>query len=184
MDGKEFTAIVLTGLNVDASQANDYGEKFYDIVDIKTQAKHSAMNGTFQRKATPHKIRFADGSPDMLTVAQKQRIVNRNKRPLLPTISIPTLPLPPPMPRRRQIWLKERRTGSLSSRRKAYLEAATAENAADVNRKGRRMERRISPEMQKKRFDAAWRHGDVQDQTAARAASCWRGTGGTSSCAC
>ena len=66
-----------TQINTDANQPKDYGEKFYDIVSIEKQAKHSAMSGTFATKATPHKIRFADGSPDMLTIAQKQRVVNR-----------------------------------------------------------------------------------------------------------
>lgn len=77
IDGDPYTAVVLTCLNTDHNQTKDYGEKFYDIVSIEKQAKHSAMNGTFVTKATPHKIRFADGSPDMLTVAQKQRVVNR-----------------------------------------------------------------------------------------------------------
>ena len=77
IDGEPHTAVVLTCLNTDPEQVKDYGEKFYDIVSIEKQAKHSAMSGTFTTKATPHKIRFADGSPDMLTIAQKQRVVNR-----------------------------------------------------------------------------------------------------------
>lgn len=77
IDGESYTAVVLTCLNIDPNQSVDYGEKFYDIVSIEKQAKHSAMSGTFTTKATPHKIRFADGSPDMLTIAQKERIVNR-----------------------------------------------------------------------------------------------------------
>ena len=77
IDGEPHTAVVLTCLNIDSNQTKDYGEKFYDIVSIEKQAKHSAMSGTFSTKATPHKIRFADGSPDMLTITQRQRIVNR-----------------------------------------------------------------------------------------------------------
>lgn len=77
IDGIPHVATVVTGLNADPNQVNDYGEKFYDIVNIEKQTNQSAYNGTFKKKATPHTIKFADDSPDMLTVAQKQRIVNR-----------------------------------------------------------------------------------------------------------
>jgi len=72
-----YEATVLTALNGDTNQTKDYGEKFYDIVDIKEQTSPSAKtSGTLELRAVPHKIKLAESSSDRLTVTQKRRIVN------------------------------------------------------------------------------------------------------------
>ena len=76
IDGVPHTATVVTALNADPKQI-EYGEKFYDIESIEKQTNSTASYGTPNVGATPHKIKMADSSSDRLTIAQKQRIVNR-----------------------------------------------------------------------------------------------------------
>ena len=77
IDGAPYTATVVTCLNDDPTQGENYGEKFYDIESIENQPNQSALSGTTNLAALPHKIMFADDSTDKLTVAQKNRIVKR-----------------------------------------------------------------------------------------------------------
>ena len=77
IDGDPYTATVVTALNADPKQPADYGDKFYDIESIEKQTNLPASYGTPNVGAVPHKIKMADSSSDRLTIAQKQRIVNR-----------------------------------------------------------------------------------------------------------
>jgi len=77
IDGELYETTVLTALSADENDVRNYGEKFYDIVSIEKQTNQSATSGDTNMVSIPHKIKFADDSSDKLTVAQKQRIVNR-----------------------------------------------------------------------------------------------------------
>ena len=77
IDGDPHIATVVTALNADPNQTADYGEKFYDIEGIEKQTNTPASYGTPDVGAVPHKIKMADSSSDKLTIAQKNRIVNR-----------------------------------------------------------------------------------------------------------
>ena len=79
IDGEPYVATVVTALNGDPRQPNVYGEKFYDIENIEKQTNISAKSGALVLRGVPHQIKIADSSSDMLTVTQKQRIVNNRK---------------------------------------------------------------------------------------------------------
>ena len=77
IDGVPHVATVVTAINTNPNQLKDYGDKFYDIESIERQTNLPAPYGTPEMGAAPHKINMAGGSSDKLTVAQKQRVVNR-----------------------------------------------------------------------------------------------------------
>lgn len=77
IDGEPHTATVVTALNADETDTKNYGEKFYDILGIEKQTNQSATSGDADAAPIPHTIKLADDSSDKLTIAQKQRIVNR-----------------------------------------------------------------------------------------------------------
>ena len=77
IDGDPYTATVVTALNTDETDTKNYGEKFYDIESIEKQTNFPASYGAPSVGTSPHKIKMADSSSDRLTIAQKQRIVNR-----------------------------------------------------------------------------------------------------------
>lgn len=80
IDDEPYTAYVLTALNDDPNETDLYGEKFYDIVGIEKQTNQPALSGAaITMEASPHKIKYADGSSDMLTINQKNRIVNNRE---------------------------------------------------------------------------------------------------------
>lgn len=74
INGVSFTGVVLTALNLDENSGNDYGDKFYDIVDIKEAPL--TTNGTVDvTTANPHKIKYVSGT-SRWSLSQKQRAVN------------------------------------------------------------------------------------------------------------
>lgn len=77
IDGVPHVATVVTAINTDPNQLKDYGDKFYDIESIEKQTNLPAPYGTPKMGAAPHRINMAGSSSDKLTVAQKQRVVNR-----------------------------------------------------------------------------------------------------------
>lgn len=66
IDGEPFFATVVTALNDDPSQSEDYGEKFYDIQGIKkSEDQAHVTNGTLNLpsagRATPYQIKYVGG---------------------------------------------------------------------------------------------------------------------------